>query len=321
MNYYPFHVGDYAAHTAHLSWEEDIAYRRMLDVYYLHERALPGDLLKVARLIRMPKSGAAVEAVLMEFFTLSDDGWHNKRADAELTAMLTKKEQQSTKDAHEAERMRRHRERRAEVFTALRAVNVVPPWDVPMKELQRLYDEHCNGPATRTGTDLQREQASPATAIPIPIPIPIPENNTPIPPDGGRPGGLRPSPQQPWSTTPTSSRPSEPPKQRSAPAVGLKAWLEQVKARGEKAIPDGDAVFAYAEETGIPHDFIRLAWLEFRARYCQPDAKRYRDWRAVFRKAIRGNWLKLWYIDGQGAYGLTTVGHQAKRAHDERVAA
>ena len=178
MNYYPFHVGDFAAHTSHLTWEEDIAYRRMLDSYYLHEKALPPDMAKVARLIRMPKSTRAVEAVLNEFFTLAEDGWHNKRADAELTLMLSKQEQQSTKDAHEAERMRRHRDRRAELFAALRTENIVPAWDVPMKELQRLYDANCNG----TATDLQREQVqngdAAETAIPIPIPIPIPKEKT-----------------------------------------------------------------------------------------------------------------------------------------------
>ncbi|NDC25981.1 MAG: DUF1376 domain-containing protein, partial [Proteobacteria bacterium] len=34
MHYYPFHVGDYQAHTAHLTNTEDLAYRRMLDLYY-----------------------------------------------------------------------------------------------------------------------------------------------------------------------------------------------------------------------------------------------------------------------------------------------
>lgn len=175
MNYYPFHIGDFAAHTAHLSWEEDIAYRRMLDWYYLNERSLPLDVVKVARLIRMPKSVPAIQIVLDEFFVQSEDGWHNKRADEELTSMLEKQEQQATKDEHEAERMRRYRERRAAMFSALRAVQVVPAWDVPMKELQRLFDMHCNAPET----DLQREQVqngnASATAIPTPTPTPTPE--------------------------------------------------------------------------------------------------------------------------------------------------
>ena len=172
MNYYPFHLGDYSAHTSHLSWEEDIAYRRMLDWYYLNEKALPAEPSKVARLIRMPTSRAAIDAVLSEFFVLSDDGHHSKRADEELTAMQAKQEQQRTKDAHEADRLRRYRERRAEIFVSLRAMGVVPAWDVPMKDLQRLHETTCNGPATRTGalpaTDLQR------LSLPTPTPTPTP---------------------------------------------------------------------------------------------------------------------------------------------------
>ncbi len=176
MNYYPFHLGDYAAHTAHLEPLEDLAYRRMLDAYYMREGALPADPTEVARLIRMRQHQSEVESVLREFFVKSDDGWHSKRADQELTSMLAKQEQRSSKDAHEADRMRRYRERRAAMFTALRGLGIVPAWDVPMKELQKLYEENCNGPET----DLQREQNqnegvtsnADATAIPIPIPTP-----------------------------------------------------------------------------------------------------------------------------------------------------
>ena len=31
MNYYPFHIGDYLSATRHLSWDEDHAYRRLLE--------------------------------------------------------------------------------------------------------------------------------------------------------------------------------------------------------------------------------------------------------------------------------------------------
>lgn len=177
MNYYPFHLGDYAAHTAHLEPLEDLAYRRMLDAYYMREGALPADPTEIARLIRMRQHQSEVESVLCEFFVKSDDGWHSKRADQELTTMLAKQEHQSAKNAHEAERMSRHRERRAKMFTALRALGIVPAWDVPMKELQKLHDENCNG----TETDLQREQnangdvTSNANATAIPTPTPTPD--------------------------------------------------------------------------------------------------------------------------------------------------
>lgn len=90
MNYYPFHVGDYAAHTSHLDPLEDLAYRRMLDLYYLRECALPHDPAEVARLIRMRGNVAEVTAVLREFFTEIEGGWANGRCDEEILRMQDK---------------------------------------------------------------------------------------------------------------------------------------------------------------------------------------------------------------------------------------
>lgn len=86
MNYYEHHIGDYAAATAHLSLTEDAVYSRMLRRYYLQEVPLPVEVTQVARLVgaRTPDELEAVRSVLGEFFSLSDDGWHNKRADAEI---------------------------------------------------------------------------------------------------------------------------------------------------------------------------------------------------------------------------------------------
>lgn len=129
----------------------------------------------------------------------------------------------------------------------------------------------------------------------------------------GFPVGLIQGAQAKALQTPDTSSTPIPPRGAKA-AVSLKTWAESVKAKGEKLIPEDDAVFDYAATVGIPDDFLSLAWQEFRHRYSQPDAKRYRDWRQVFRKAVRGNWLKLWYCDQHGAYALTTVGIQAQRA-------
>lgn len=100
--------------------------------------------------------------------------------------------------------------------------------------------------------------------------------------------------------------------------VSFKTWIEVVKAKGEKPIQEADPIFAYAEDIGLPDEFLALAWREFRHRYMQSDAKRYRDWRAVFRKAVRGNWFRLWWLDGE-QYTLTTAGMQARRS-DEKAA-
>lgn len=113
----------------------------------------------------------------------------------------------------------------------------------------------------------------------------------------------------------------QPPKGRSG-AVSLKTWAEAVKARGEKLVPEDDPVFAYADQVGIPRDYLDLAWLAFKRRYTvQHPAKRYSDWRRVFRNAVEGNWAKLWFVNPDGSYSLTTVGHQAQRATREHMEA
>ncbi len=176
MNYYPFHIGDYAAHTAHLEPLEDLAYRRMLDAYYLREGPLPADPTEIARLIRMRQHLAEVESALNEFFHLAPDGWRHTRCDEEIDCMRDKKESSEEKSAHERERMRRHRERRAELFDGLRTAGITPAWDVSIAELQRLHDKYCNSHNDEPVTNLKREQSisgdAPATAIPIPTPIP-----------------------------------------------------------------------------------------------------------------------------------------------------
>ncbi|MBF0214200.1 MAG: YdaU family protein [Magnetococcales bacterium] len=84
MNYYSFHLGDYLSHTGHLTDAEDLAYRRMLDVYYQHEKPFT-DTDRLARRVRMPKE--VVTTILDEFFHEEDDGWHNHRADREIEKM------------------------------------------------------------------------------------------------------------------------------------------------------------------------------------------------------------------------------------------
>jgi uncharacterized protein YdaU (DUF1376 family) len=87
MRFYPFHVGDYQAHTSHLTDTEDLAYRRMLDLYYLGESALPDDAQWIARRIRMPAAIEEVRQILSEYFQPGEDGFqHNKRCDAEISS-------------------------------------------------------------------------------------------------------------------------------------------------------------------------------------------------------------------------------------------
>jgi uncharacterized protein YdaU (DUF1376 family) len=92
MHYYQFNIGDYKSHTEHLSELEDLAYRRMLDLYYLHEKPLPADIEQIARLIRMRTHCDCIADVLREFFECTESGWVNHRAETELQRIGTKSE-------------------------------------------------------------------------------------------------------------------------------------------------------------------------------------------------------------------------------------
>lgn len=101
-------------------------------------------------------------------------------------------------------------------------------------------------------------------------------------------------------------------KSSGKPLVTFTSWLSKLKESGEKPIPEDDPIFDYAESAKIPSDYLRVCWIEFKARYTLED-KKYKDWRAVFNKAVRGNWFELWYHNGTD-YQLTTKGHQAMLA-------
>jgi len=82
MHFYQFHIGDYKSHTHHLSPMEDLAYRRLLDHYYLHE--VPIKQRDIARQIGLRDLEQEVLTVLDEFFVSTENGFINPRADEEI---------------------------------------------------------------------------------------------------------------------------------------------------------------------------------------------------------------------------------------------
>lgn len=175
------------------------------------------------------------------------------------------------------------------------------------------FDEHNGASAKQRAQTAKRvsnhkanakvtHEALPEKEQTVTSPLPREDKNKelkpPIPPKGG-----------------DDVEQDESPKRKAA--VSLKTFLEECRKAGEKPIPDDDPVFAYADKVKLPYDFLALQWREFKDRYLQPDAKRYKAWRTVFRKSVQCNWLKLWYIAGDGSYALTTAGQQAQRSHQE----
>ena len=82
MIWYKFHLGDYITHTTHLSDAEDLAYRRLLDLYYMSEKPIPLNTESVSRKIRLDLD--ITESVLGEFFQHTENGYVNMRCDVEI---------------------------------------------------------------------------------------------------------------------------------------------------------------------------------------------------------------------------------------------
>lgn len=278
MNHYPKHIGDWVRDTAHLSEVEECIYSRLLDRYYSTEVPVPADVAQCCRLVRATSVPArkAVADVLTEFFTLSDDGWHQKRADAELATFHEGDADRELRHANELERNRRHRDERHKLFAELRERGVVPAWDVAMPELRRLHASTCNAtgnePATVAGDNQQRTSSAGGTA-----------NHKPVA-----------SSHKPLKTKTKVKSVS---RERATPA--------------KTPIPDvftiSDRVRNWAVEKG--HH-----WLDERLDHFVGKARasgyRYTDWDEAFMNAIRDDWAKL---DGKQSASASTLSPVGQR--------
>lgn len=83
MIWYKFYLADYIKDTHHLDDAEDLAYRRLIDMYYLTEKPIPLDVNLVSRKVRLDSD--IVEAVLKEFFEHTEDGYRHTRCDKEIS--------------------------------------------------------------------------------------------------------------------------------------------------------------------------------------------------------------------------------------------
>ena len=82
MHYYKFNIKDYAVSTPHLTNEEDLCYRRLLDLYYLTEKPITGAMHVLCR--RLNCDEKTIQTVLEEFFVLDGEEWHHGRCDEEI---------------------------------------------------------------------------------------------------------------------------------------------------------------------------------------------------------------------------------------------
>lgn len=103
-----------------------------------------------------------------------------------------------------------------------------------------------------------------------------------------------------------------------ASSCTFEQFISRCRARGEDEIPEDHPVMRRADKVGIPHDLIELAWVHFAQDHRKGGVRsraRYVDWRAVFSKAVRENWYRLWWINDAQKCEVTSVGRQARLEH------
>lgn len=168
IHHYPRRIGDYAARTVHLSEMEDLAHRRLEDLYFMLSKPLPRDVDAVARLIRMRDYISIVQAVLKEFFEETDDGWRHRAYDADLASILDKHKKASAAGKASGN-ARRASDQRA--FNG-RSTDVQPPTPTPITEA--IASDAAAAPAFETG------------GPPTPPPPPPPPPSADLLPDASR---------------------------------------------------------------------------------------------------------------------------------------
>ena len=273
MNYYPHHIGDYLKDTAHLTMIEDGAYRRLIDLYYLHEKPLPAEKRQVYRLARAASTAerGAVDTILDEYFTLSAEGWTHRRCDAEVAKSREKSEKARTSAASRWQ-SKTHSDGNANAS------------DKDANAYANAQETHG-----RTHSD---GNAYPITNNQEPI-----QKNPPNPPGG--------------------ESPAKKPRERK-PRIQLKTFIDQCVQAGEKPISGYQPLLTYVENTGLPMDFVQIAWDVFKREFLPPGEHANRlqaDWRRHFLNYVEKGYYRLWYAkqtDDGPIYELSTQGIQAQ---------
>lgn len=146
MNHYPHHIGDFNTATRHLSRLERSVYRDMRDMYFSTESPLDGsDMANLARRLCCTSEAelAAFQYVLSEFFEQHEDGsWVNEECEKELAAYRAQQVVNKANKKTEKTRQQRSREKRAAIFSALRAVGASVAYNTKMGELLDLCQQH-----------------------------------------------------------------------------------------------------------------------------------------------------------------------------------
>lgn len=148
MHSYPHHIGDWNTATMYLTRLERSVYREALDIYYDTEGPLDGsDFDRLARRVRcvLPEEKDALQFILDEFFEFDIESglYVHHRCERELAAYRAGQEQRAEVKKGVVERQANCRERRSQMYAALRERNVEIAFNARMPELRAAFKKHC----------------------------------------------------------------------------------------------------------------------------------------------------------------------------------
>ncbi|OZI56756.1 hypothetical protein [Bordetella genomosp. 4] len=133
--------------------------------------------------------------------------------------------------------------------------------------------------------------------------------------------------EPPPNPPPGGEEPVEPsankPKRERKARCTLKTFIDQCRTAGETAISGYKPLLEYVDGTGLPMDFVQLAWEVFKSEHLAGGANDRRlqaDWRRHFLNYVTKGYYRLWYANAEGHFSLTTVGIQAKKIHSKEAA-
>jgi uncharacterized protein YdaU (DUF1376 family) len=85
MNWYKFNIPEFYEKAANLNIEQELIYRKLIDLYYLNESPLPNNMEELIDAMDMGDERNTMW-VLLKFFKLDADGiyWHDDVIDRDL---------------------------------------------------------------------------------------------------------------------------------------------------------------------------------------------------------------------------------------------
>ena len=89
MDWYKFNLRDYLAVTKHLPDAEDLAFRRLIDLYYFEEKPLTLDHEELIK--RIGLDWECIEPILRDFFHPTPEGYVNYALEEDLQQRLARR--------------------------------------------------------------------------------------------------------------------------------------------------------------------------------------------------------------------------------------